>query len=484
MKKNNSTKKNYMKDYLRLISVCLSFLLIGCVPELRNTEKKMDSSPSTFLSGDTTGYAPLDYSVFFKDPILVSLLDSVIMNNRDLLIAQQKIEFLQSDLIRAKGELLPTLSGGLAYNQRKFGLYTMDGAGNITTDIIPGQIIPIHLQDYYLGFQTSWEVDVWGKLRNKKKSALNKFLSSVEYTNFIKTQLIAETATSYFYLLALDIKSQMLSSALKNQELALEMVQAQKMAAQTNELAVLQFEAQIIATKILLQENFREINQCENRINFLAGRYPQPVLRDTNFFNRSAFSEIQSGIPSDLLSNRPDIRAAEFELIAAGADLKAARAAFFPSFTINGIAGFQAFNLSYLLISPESVMYGLLGSLTAPLINRNAIKADYSAANATQIEAIYSYQKIILEAYVEVNNEWFNLINTEEVVKLKNLEIELYQKSIEISLELFKTGKANYLEVLTVQQGLLETSLELIDAQLNQFYTMINLYRSLGGGWK
>lgn len=467
------------------VFLMITFFLVGCIPALDNKSKQTAETPTSFFNQtDTNSFKQIDYSEFFQDQFLVNLIDTALQNNFDLLMTIQKIEAARANILLAKGDLIPTLDAGIIYNQRKFGLYTMDGAGNITTDITPGQIIPIHLQDYYIGFQTSWEVDMWGKLRNKKRASLERYLATVESAYLVQTTLVSEIALAYYYLIALDLKTDVLEQTIANQEKALEMIKTQKLAAGANELAVLQFEAQLTATKILHLENKRESNNCENRINFLLGRYPQKIEHNKESLKQDLPESIQTGIPSDLLVNRPDIKMAEFELLATDADLKAARAAFYPSFTISGLVGFQAFNPSYLFISPESVVYGLLGNLSAPLVNRNAIKADFYSANASQIEALYNYQSTILQAYVEVNNEIFNLKNMQAIMELKNRERDIANTSLEIANELFATGKANYLEVLMVQQSMLETNLEWIDQKANQHYTLINLYKALGGGWR
>jgi outer membrane protein TolC len=190
------------------------------------------------------------------------------------------------------------------------------------------------------------------------------------------------------------------------------------------------------------------------------------------------------GLPSDLLRFRPDVKQAELDLLAAKADVRSARAAFYPSLNITGTYGFQAFKTAYLFTSPQSTAYTLLGGLTAPLINRSAIKAEFRNAKASQIEAMYNYQKAVLNGYIEVYNELFSIRNLDSVYTLKNREVELLNQSIETSSELFRTGRANYLEIIITQQNALQARLDLVNLRKRQFDSSLNLYKALGGGWQ
>lgn len=230
-------------------------------------------------------------------------------------------------------------------------------------------------------------------------------------------------------------------------------------------------------------EVLQKIRVNENEINFLLGRFPQAIVRDQSTFITQIPPQIKAGIPSQLLINRPDIKQAELELFATKCDVKAAQAEFYPSFNISGSLGFQAFNSSYLFHSPQSLVYSLVGDLTAPLINRSAIRAEFNKAKAYQIEAMYDFQKAILNGYIEVSNELSNINNLEQLYDLKSKEVETRIKSIEISNDLFKSGRADYLEVLITQRDVLQSRLELVEARKRQFNAVTNIYQALGGGW-
>jgi outer membrane protein TolC len=268
------------------------------------------------------------------------------------------------------------------------------------------------------------------------------------------------------------------------QQRALEIVRIQKQAAAANELAVKKFEAEVLGTQSLEFDIQQKINAQENKINFLLGRYSNKILIDSVNFLSLQSMPIAVGIPSQLLNNRPDVKQAEFELAAAKLDLKVARAEFYPSFNISSKLGLQAFNPAYLLKFPESVLFSIAGDLAGPLINKNAIKAEYYNANSRQIQAMYNYERTILNAYFEVSTELSNLSNLEKSYQLKSMQVNTLNASVDISNDLFKSAKADYLEVLHTQRDALDAKLELIETKLNQFNSTINIYKALGGGWR
>lgn len=433
---------------------------------------------------NTTTIANINWRQYFADPHLVKLIDTAIANNIDLQIALQRIEIARSSVKLANGTLLPKVDLNVGGGVQKFGLYTMDGAGNASTEITPGRIVPENLTDIYLGLQASWEVDIWGKLRNQRKSAISNYLSSIEGTHFVISNLVAEVAVHYNELLALDNALDIIRQTLQKQQEALEVIKVQKEAGRANELAVQQFNAQLLNTKVLETQALQQIIETENRINFLLGRYPQPIARNKEMLFQAVPEQIAAGLPSQLLANRPDVRAAEYQIEASKFDVKAAKAAFFPNFTITGALGFQAFNPEFLFQSPASLAYSLMGTLVTPLINRNALKAQFNTAQANQLTAMYNYQNTILKAYVEVANTLSNIRTLQKVHSLKEQQSRVLENSVEASGELYKTARATYLEVLIAQQSALQANLELIEAIKRQRLSTVTIYKALGGGWK
>jgi outer membrane protein, multidrug efflux system len=470
---------------INLYILLLSILLItGCTPSRNVTQTASRPIPDQYVhAADTINMATIKWREYFADQHLVGLIDSALTNNFDARIALQRMEQAKAGVQFSTGALLPTIGAIGIPKVNRYGLYTMDGAGNSTTDIEPGKIVPVNLPDFLVGLQTAWEADITGKLRNRKKAAVARYLASTEGKNWVLTNLVAEVAITYYELLSLDQESAIIQETIALQENALSVVTIQKQAGAANELAVKQFRAQVLNTKALQLEIQQAIFQTESKINWLLGRYPQPIARTKETFNQTIPRQIQSGIPSDLLRFRPDVKQAELELMASKADVRAAKAAFYPSLFITGGIGHQAYRTNLLFTTPESFVFNLMGSLSAPLINRNAIKAEFKAANALQSEAMYNYQKAILTAYVEVHNEINNLSNLQNIYILRNDEVNTLSQAIETSSDLFRTGKASYLEVLLAQQTLLGAQLNFINVKKQRLLSTVNVYKALGGGW-
>jgi len=473
-------KRNYHIFFIVFLLIAIS----SCKTlntNLTITEKKIPTSFQT--STDTTTIANINWRTYFADTLLLKLIDTALVSNFDLQIALQRIEIARSGVRFAKGMLLPNINGNVLVGVDKYAKYTPDNAGNSTTEF-EGKVVPNPLQNYYLGLQASWEIDIWGKLKNQKKSAISQYLSSVEGTRFVVSNLVADVAISYYELLALDNELEIIQQTIQRQQNALEIVKAQKESGKANELAVQQFQSQLLNTQASEKEKQQQIVESENKINFLLGRYPQKIERKKEILFQEIPQQISSGIPSQLLSNRPDIREAEFQIAISKFDLKAAKASFFPNINISAGLGFQSFNAAFLFSSPASIGYSAIGGLVAPLINRNALKAQFSTAKANQLTAMYNYQKTILNGYVEVVNELSNIQKLEEINSLKKQQNDILTLSVETSNDLFKSGRANYLEVLLAQQNSLQTKLELINTNKRQRIATVNIYKALGGGWR
>jgi len=214
------------------------------------------------------------------------------------------------------------------------------------------------------------------------------------------------------------------------------------------------------------------------------GRYPQNIDREKEILFQEIPQQISLGIPSQLLSNRPDIRQAALQVSISKFDLKAAKAAFFPNINISVALGFQAFNPAFLFSTPASIGYSALTGLVAPIINLSALKAQFRTAKANQLKAMYNYQKTILNGYVEVANELSKIQKLEEINSLKTQQNDLLTLSVETSNDLYKSGRANYLEVLLAQQNSLQTKVELINTNKRQRIATVIIYKALGGGWR
>ncbi|PHK37721.1 RND transporter [Nostoc linckia z16] len=472
--------------YITSVAAVTALSVTGCkLPNVvkREEDKNVPAAYANAAAADTTNTASLKWRQYFNDPHLVTLIDSALANNQELNITLQEIAVSKSEIQARKGEYLPFvgLRGGAGLD--KVGRYTNIGALEHNVEIVEGKENPEPLQDYNLGLYANWELDIWKKLRNAKKAAVNRYLASVEGRNFMVTNIISEIADAYYELLALDNQLAIVNQNIAIQNNVLEIVKLQKESARTTELAVRRFQAQVLNTQGLKFGIQQRITETENRINFLVGRFPQRVERTSQTFTDLQPPMIHTGVPSQLLANRPDIRQAELDLAAAKLDVKVAKARFYPSLGISAGVGYQAFNPSY-IFKPESLIYSLAGDLAAPLINRNAIKASYAGASARQVQAVYDYERTILNAYVEVSNQLAKISNTQQAYELKAKQVDALNQSIDISNDLFRSARADYMEVLMTQRDALESKFDLIETKMQQMNAMVNIYRALGGGWK
>ena len=468
--------------------ILLTLTGTGCTHYKAVTVTPKNDLPTAYTgSTDTTDIATLARQKFFSDPYLLDLIDTALAANPDVQSALQKVEVARAGITYSRASLLPTLNAEAAAALRKYSDYTMDGVGNFDTNLSPDinkdQHIPNPTPDYFLGFRSAWEADLWGKLRSRKAAALARYMASNEGYRMVITELVAEVATLYYKLLALDRQQNIVRKNIQLQENALEIVQAQKLGGRATELAVQQFQAQLLNTRSLLYTTAQEITESETALNFLLGSYTRKITRDTSIASLPLPPALSAGIPSQLLIHRPDIREAEAQLLAINADIRAARAAFFPSLNLSAYTGYNAFKTA-LLFNPGSIAYGVTGGLTAPIFNRRAIRADYDRTIAEGRQALYAYQKTILTSFREVTNSLKGMENYSRLYDLKQQEVTSLNNAVSVANDLYLVGRASYLEVITAQRNVLDAELEMTNAKAGIFLNAVNLYRSVGGGWR
>ena len=474
--------KNRFYHYTGFALFLLS--LAACKPLEIKQRVENRAVPEKYANADSdsTNTGKIKWNSYFNDPNLQTLITQALANNQELHIMLQEIEMAKNEVSAKKGEYLPSVGVKVGAGVDKVSRYTNIGAMEKNTEIVPGREMPEPLFDFGVGLQAQWETDIWGKLHNATKAQLQRYFASVEGKNFMVTNLISEIADSYYELLALDNELLVINENVKIQNDALVVVNDLKKNARSNKLAVKRFEAQILKTQGMQYDIKQKITETENKINYLVGRFPHPVQRDQDSYDKLVPQTVYAGIPADLLENRPDIKQAEYELAASKLDIKSAKARFYPSLDIAAGVGFQAFDPTY-LIKPEAFLSSLVGELTAPLINKRAIKAAYYNANSRQVQAVYHYEQTILGAYIEVANQLSKIKNLENGFQIKTREVDALNESIGISNDLFKYARADYMEVLLTQRDALESKFELVEKKVNQLKASVAIYRSLGGGW-
>lgn len=425
---------------------------------------------------------------FFTDPYLIDLIDTALANNPDMRQAIHRIDIAHANLRLRRGAMLPGVDAVAEAGLRKYGFYTADGIGNYDTNfsenLSEDQKLPDPLPDYFIGVRTSWEIDLWGKLRNQKEAAHQRFLASYEGRKLVQTSLVAEIATAYYELVALDNELQILRKNISLQEQALAVIHIQKIAGRETELGVQQFNAILSNSKAKEQVVLQQINTAENHLNFLAGRFNGTIKRSKTALPEESVSLTAAGTPLGMIALRPDIRMASLELMANHGELNAAKAAFLPALVLSPYVGFQSFDISKLLSTPTSVAYGLIGGITGPIFNQRSIRSAYESQLATYGVQFEEYEKTVLTAWKEVQNN----LQAQQFIEQRRLhtrnEVEALSLAVDAANELLKAGRATYLDVITVQRNVLEAELELIATNLEGMQTKIDLYRALGGGWQ
>ncbi|MFY9464700.1 MAG: TolC family protein [Sediminibacterium sp.] len=473
--------------YSFLLFYCI-VILYSCSIPAKTTSPVLQEMPENYGSPgkDSLNMASISRELFFHDETLLGLIDTALKNNPDLQIVLQRVAASRAYLTMGRGLTRPSLDAVVSAGVDKFGDYTMNGLGNYDMNLSPNinkdQRIPLNMPDMFLGFRSSWEADIWGKLSDKKKAAYARYLSSEKGRLWTTTQLVAHVASLYYELLALDKEEEIILNNIELQENALQVVIAQKAGGRATELAVQQFNAQLLGTKSFLHVIRQSIVETENALSALTGKFNQQIKRHNKIVELELPTIVNTGVPTQLLINRPDIQEAELLLTAAGAELEASRKAFLPSLNITAYTALNSFNPQF-LVSPKSLAYGILGGLVTPVLSKNMLKGNYELATAAQSEAFYQYQKNILNAYQEVQTQLKGIEHYKQIYVLKSEETKSLQAAVSTSKELYRTGYASYLEVITAQRGVLDAELESIKSKRTVFIRLIDLYRALGGGW-
>lgn len=460
-------------------------LLISCAPSAAVVAPKL-TVPKQYTgiaSPSGTRVADVSWREYMADKDLIGLIDAAVAGNLDLALAVTRVEFVRAAVTATSGLHLPQVSAVAIAGVTKSGAYTAEGAGNLATDITPGRRVPTVLPNFELALQASWEIDLWGRLRNERRAKLAEYVASIEGTRLAVTALIAEVAMAYYELVANDEAITVLSKAEARGSQALEVVRLQKDAGRTTELAVSHFEAELARVQSLQIAAKEQEHVLEHRIDTLLGRFPAPVARSAASLTQPSPIRLQLGVPSELLEQRPDIREATAQLAATKFDAAAARDAFFPALRLSAAVGTNAFRPD-LLLSPRSVAFAAGGGLLAPLLNRAGLRGRLDAAKALQLQAIYSYQKTVIAAFVEVIDNVAAIEASAQLIETKMHETAALDQAAMAAGELFKAGKATYLDVLVAEQLALHARIEAIEIYKRRRFREIGLYRALGGGWQ
>lgn len=455
-----------------LIVIVLSGLVQSC-KVTQDYKQPEFSIPKSFNgSSDSLKTAEIPaYRDFFKDRELIALLDQVMAKNPDLLVASEEILASEAQLKSVKLNYLPDISLQVNTGIQRLSKNSMQasfGGG-------------VFFQEYNFSPVVSWDVDFWGKLKKQREESLANYLSRAENRRALRVQFIAQAAQSYYNLLSLDEQLKITRQVEKSMQKTVTMLKTQYAVGNVTALAIKQAEAQLAETRALIPEIIASIKAQENVLQTLAGNYPDAVKRSGQFSSDAFMTDLEAGVPADLLANRPDIKQQELLLQAASARVGIAKTEFYPSLRITAQGGSNATNLANWFSIPGSLFGTAAAGLTQPLFNRRSIRSGYEQAIHQREAAVQTFRKAVITAVEEVSTAMSNIIQVKEQLNEVNNRKNAMDKAIAYAQLLYKYGEANYLEVLTVQQSAFQTELAYTAARQKEINTYLALYKSLGG---
>jgi len=419
---------------------------------LYRTEKQLDS----------TSIAAVSWNKLFTDAILQNYIKEGLVNNYDVKIALQNLIAARENMKQGKLGYLPSVNGNTTWLYRKV---------KNTPDY----------NEHEFSANISWEADIWGKIRSTKRASVAKYLQTVAAQQAIQTEIVANIASTYYQLLALDDQVKVAEKTLINRNQSIETIKALKTAGIVNEVSVKQTEAQKYATEIILKDLKYNVTVFENTLSILIGKSPE-ALKRTSFENQKITANIKTGIPALLLSRRPDVISAELNFRNSFELTNVARSNFYPSLNVNASGGFNSLELKNWFNS-SSLFSSILTGLTQPIFNQRRIKTNFEIAKANQQKAYLQFEKTLLVAGKEVSDALADYKNETEKLVIRKHKLDALKIAAADSDELLKYGMVNYLEVLTAKDNALNTELELINNKYKQLNAVINLYKALGGGY-
>lgn len=423
-------------------------------------------------SQDTLSMANLPWKELFNDPILVQHIEKALQQNLDIRIAMENIAAAEAYMKQGKMGYAPTLNIGGDYT------HSVNSKNSSTAAMFGGE--RNRIDQYQATANLSWELDVWGKIRSNKRAFAASYLQTLSAHQAVKTQLISTVSTTYFQLLSLDEQKRITEETIENRKSSLETITALKDAGQVTEVAVKQTEAQLLNAQSLLVDIKNNIKLTENVLSIILAENPNSIQR-SSLATQKLNTDLNIGLPIQLLSNRPDVRAAEYGLINAFELTNVSRSNFYPSIRLTANGGFQSIDFDQ-LFNANSLFANIVGSLTQPLINGRQIRTQHEVSRANQEKAYLNYKKAVLTASKEVSDALYTYQSLSEKQTLKQKEYEAYALATEYSEELQNNGMANYLEVLTARENALAAQLSLINTELGQLNALVQLYKAVGGG--
>lgn len=469
------------KNINKYIAVLVLITTFTACKVSKDVETPKDALPESFrntASQDTTSIADLSWKEFFTEPSLQKLIDSAIVRNNDLLIAQKNIEAAQWQLTQSKWGNVPKLDFQATATSTRLSDNSLNGLSTNTF------LKRKHIEDYNAALNLSWEADIWGKIRSRKKSALAEYLQSEEAKKALQTTIVANVSNGFYNLLMLDAQLEIARKNLALNDSTLFVINLQFESGQVTSLAKQQAEAQQSVAAQLIPGLEQAIALQENALSVITGSFPSAKERNTTLGAIALKENPSAGIPSSLVSRRPDVKNAELALQAANAKVGIAKASLYPSLNITAAGGLTSFKSSNWFNTPASLFGMVAGSIAQPLLNGRSLKAQYEISKIEREKTVLSFRQAVLVAVGEVSDALVKVEKLKEQQAIAAGRVATLQKAVKNADMLFKSGMATYLEVIVAQGNLLQSELELATLKRTSLDADVELYRSLGGGWK
>ena len=419
------------------------------------------SISDTLAVADTTSFGNLPWRSVFTDSQLQKLIETGLAHNVNMLNAALNVKMVQAQLVSAKLAFLPAISFSPSGT-----LSSWDGA-------TPSKI-------YSLPVQASWSIDLFGNLLNAKRSAQMQLLAMKDYQLVVQTGLVSNIANLYYTLMMLDKQLEIVNSMADLTKETLRIMRLQKDMGRVNETGVQSAEANYYSVLAQASDIKRQIREMENSMSLLLGQSAQTIARGT-LDSQSLPTEFSTGVALQMLSNRPDVHYAEMNLAACFYDTNRARSQFYPSINISG-SGAYTNSGGMGIVNPGKWLLSAVGSLTQPIFAHGQLVAGLKVAKAKQEQAFNTWQQAVLSAGSEVSNALVLYNSSAEKAELDGKRVDVLQKNVEMTKQLFNSRSASYLEVVTAQQSLLNAQLAKVQDDFNKMQAVVNLYYALGGG--
>ena len=469
-----SNRTNYMKLIKGVALTLVFFSLQSCFVAKDYTRPETVVESQNFrtdqLPQDSLSMATHSWKEIFTDPVLQAYITEGLTNNMDIRIALQQIAIAEAYVKQGKAGYFPTLNGTARVTHQELAKSVR----------VPGQNPSI--DQYEVSGGLSWEADIWGKIRSIKRASDATYLQSVAAHQAVKSRLVANIAATYYQLLAIDEQIRVTEETIQTRSKGLETTIALKDAGLVTEVGVKQTEAQLYTAQAILIDLKAQDRLLENTMSILLGSSPREMGRST-LEEQTIDIPLETGFPSQLLSNRPDVMAAEYSLVNAFELTNVARSSFYPSLTLSANGGFLSFDLDK-VFNVNSLFASVVGGLTQPIFNSRKIRTQYEVSQAQQEQALLQFKYALLAAGKEVSDAMYSIEAASEKIMIKEKEKAAYNLATTYSEELLDNGLANYLEVLTAQERALSSSLDLVAAKNNRLQAIVDLYEALGGGWR